>query len=91
MSNLLEKICINFIKHINLILEMLIMQSYYRKAITKPKENVATWYDLDPERDPTGICRNGPSSAKSLRTIMYPHRAKSKEEAETPGKKARFT
>lgn len=83
MSNLLKKICIHFIKHINLILQIL-MQSYYGKAITNPKENVATWYDPDPERDPTGICRNGPSSAKSLRTIIYSHKAKPKEGRQKP-------
>lgn len=43
MSNLPEKNCIHFIKHINLILQTLIMQSYYGRAITKPKENVVTW------------------------------------------------
>jgi len=84
MSNLLKKNCIHFIKHINLILQILIMQSYYGTTITTPKENVATWYDLDTERDPTGICRNGPSFANRVRTIIYSHKAKPKEARQKP-------
>lgn len=60
------------------------MQSYYGKAITKLKENIATWYDLDSERDLSGICRNGQSSAKSLKTIIHSHRAKPEEGREKP-------
>lgn len=58
---------------------MLIRQRCYRKAIKGLTENVATWYDLDPERDPAGVCSNGPPSARSLRTASYSHRPKPKE------------